>query len=86
MDCAESTDPTRERSASGLTIRIDRDLCVGFGDCVVEAPEAFMLDDEDVAVLVRPEVVHRERLLAACKACPVDAITVFGPDRAQLAP
>ncbi|MBI1989571.1 MAG: ferredoxin, partial [Betaproteobacteria bacterium] len=33
----------------GLRIRIDRTLCVGFGECVTAAPEAFALDGEDMA-------------------------------------
>jgi ferredoxin len=82
----DAAEVARERTVAGLTIRIDRDLCVGFGDCLTEAPEAFALDEADVAVLVRPESVTKERLLAACRACPVDAITVVGPDGAQLAP
>jgi ferredoxin len=66
-----------ERRVHGLRVVIDRDQCVGFGDCVKEAPEGFKLDDETVAVFVNPEAVERERLLRACDACPVDAITVY---------
>ena len=43
---------TEEMVVSGLRVQIDRSLCVGFGDCVSEAPEAFRLDDEDLAVFV----------------------------------
>jgi ferredoxin len=75
-----------ERRVGGLRIRIDRQLCVGFGDCVEGAPEAFRLDDEDVAVLTAPERVERERLLAACDTCPVDAITVWNENGVQLVP
>jgi len=74
------------RTVEDITLRIDRTLCVGFGDCVTEAPEAFELDDEEVAVFVRPEAVERGRLLAACRACPVDAITVTDADGSPLAP
>jgi len=63
-----------------LRVEIDRDLCVGFGDCVVESPESFELDDEGIAVFTTPESVARGTLLAACAACPVDAITVFEDD------
>lgn len=79
-------DAPSERNVGDLALRIDRTLCVGFGDCVTEAPEAFALDDEDVAVFVRPETVERERLLTACRTCPVDAITVTDADGQQLAP
>jgi ferredoxin len=69
-----------------LRVRIDRSLCVGFGDCVTEAPEAFILDEEGVAVFVSPERVERERLLRACELCPVDAITVWDAEGIQIVP
>jgi ferredoxin len=75
-----------ERIVGGLRVRIDRTLCVGFGDCVTEAPEGFKLDEEGVAVFVNPEGVDRERLLRACDACPVDAITVWDERGAQIVP
>lgn len=79
-------DEASERAIGGLIVRIDRTLCVGFGDCVTEAPEAFELDDEEIAVFVRPEAVEREHLIAACRVCPVDAITVTDADGTPLAP
>lgn len=75
-----------ERQIGSLRVRIDRTLCVGFGDCVTEAPEAFVLDDSGTAVFVHPETVERERLLRACDVCPVDAITVWDESGAQLVP
>jgi ferredoxin len=75
-----------ERTAHGLRIVIDRDQCVGFGDCVKQAPEGFKLDEETVAVFAAPEVVERERLLRACDACPVDAITVYDEFGKQIVP
>lgn len=65
------------REVHGVRVVIDRDLCVGFADCVAEAPDAFDIDDEGIAVLTEPERSGRARLLDACAACPVDAITVF---------
>lgn len=75
-----------ERKVYGLRVVIDRDQCVGFGDCVKEAPDGFKLDDETVAVFVTPENVERDRLLRACDACPVDAITVFDEEGKQIVP
>ncbi len=75
-----------ERDVSGLRIRIDRVLCVGFGDCVTGAPDAFRLADDGVVVFVAPEGVERERLLAACDACPVDALTVWDASGKQVVP
>ena len=70
----------------GLRLRIDRDLCVGFGDCIDVAPEAFVLDADGIAVFLHAETVDRERLLRACDECPVDAITVWDEEKVQLVP
>ncbi len=79
--------PETERTIAGLRVQIDRDLCVGFGDCVTEASEAFRLDEENVAVFGSdPHSVEREQLLRACEVCPVDALTVWDTDGKQIVP
>ncbi len=75
-----------ERVVHGLRLVIDRDQCVGFGDCVKEAPEGFAQDDDTIAVFLNPEHVERERLLQACDVCPVDAITVYDEEGKQIVP
>lgn len=75
-----------DKSVGDLRIRIDRTLCVGFGDCVTGAPEAFVVADDGVVAFVAPEAADRERLLAACDACPVDALTVWDASGRQIVP
>ena len=75
-----------ERVVRGLRVTIDRELCVGFGDCVTAAPEGFKLDDESVATFLDPAAVERDRLLRACDACPVDAIAVWDETGKQIVP
>lgn len=75
-----------EREVGDLRIRIDRTLCVGFADCVKEAPGGFVIDEEGIAVFVDPGRVDRETLLRACDVCPVDAITVWDRAGMQLVP
>jgi ferredoxin len=76
-----------ERTILGLTVRIDRTLCVGFGDCIEEAPEIFELDAEGVAIFRETGgAADRVRLIEACRACPVDALTVLDSRGTQLAP
>jgi len=75
-----------ERVVHGLRVRIDRSLCVGFADCIELAPQAFQLDDSAVVTFVAPEAVERERLVRACDACPVDAITVWDETGRQIVP
>ncbi|HSM07622.1 MAG TPA: ferredoxin [Gemmatimonadota bacterium] len=85
-DAVPGADPEVTRRVGDLTVTIDRLLCVGFGDCIDEAPEAFEFDDEGIAVLTTPGEAERERLLKACEVCPVDAITVTDADGHQLVP
>lgn len=80
------SDEQEERVVGGLRVRIDRTLCVGFGDCVTAAPEAFILDGDDIAVFRAPETIDRACLLRACASCPVDALTVWDEDGAQIVP
>jgi ferredoxin len=80
------SDEAHERVVGGLRVRIDRTLCVGFGDCVTASPEAFILDNEDIAVFRAPETVDRACLVKACASCPVDALTVWDESGEQIVP
>ena len=80
------SDDETEWAGNGVRIRIDRTLCVGFGDCVTASPETFRLDEESIAVFVTPQVVDRATLLRACDSCPVDAITVWDAEGRQIVP
>lgn len=75
-----------ERQVGDLTVRIDRLLCVGFTDCLEEAPGAFVLDEDGVVAFADPEAPPRERLLRGCQACPVDALTVLDGAGRQIVP
>ncbi len=60
----------------GLEVEIDRDVCMGSGNCVYEAPGAFDLDDDSVAMVVDPAGAPEEQVVAAARKCPTHAITV----------
>jgi ferredoxin len=78
-------DNTLERRVGDLTVRIDRLLCVGFGDCIEMAPDAFEFDAEGIVRFKATiDNVGRERLILACDVCPVDALSVFDADGRQL--
>lgn len=85
-DAPDAPDGRYRREVHGLTVEIDVDLCVGFGDCVDVSPESFRLDGEELAEFTAPEAVDRETLLRACRACPVDAITARNDDGEVVAP
>jgi len=75
-----------EREVGDLRIAIDPSLCVAFSDCITAAPEAFQLNAEGVVAFLDPTRVERERLVAACDACPVDALLVWDVVGTQLVP
>ena len=66
-----------EKTLIGLRVQIDRTLCVGFGDCVTEAPQLFVLDEEGIAVFIDGGDIERDVLIRACEVCPVDALMVW---------
>ncbi len=62
-----------------MKITIDYDTCELHGDCILEAPEVFDIDDDaDVVVLLddSPEPALREKVQSAARKCPVAAIRV----------
>ncbi len=59
-----------------LEIDIDRDVCMGSGNCVYTAPGAFDLDDDSIAVVVDPAAAPLEQIVTAARHCPTGAITV----------
>jgi len=61
-----------------LEIRIDRDRCMGSGNCVFWAPDSFDLADDGHAVVVESAATDERRLRTAAQGCPVGAISVFG--------
>ena len=77
---------TIERAVGELRIAIDASLCVAFEDCITVAPEAFHLNPDGVVAFLDPERVERERLIAACDACPVDALLVWDAQGTQVVP
>lgn len=79
-----------ERRIGRYTIRIDRHLCVGFGDCIDEAAALFELDDESIVRFIGDETgdgaLHEESVLRACRSCPVDALVALDENGVQVAP
>ena len=69
-----------------MKIRVDRDLCIGVGNCVAYAPTVFKLDDENKTVVLDPSSVDNETLLEATESCPENAIIVENDEGHQLYP
>jgi ferredoxin len=64
----------------GLEIEIDRDVCMGSGNCVYEAPGVFDLDDDSIAFVVDPAASPEDQVIAAAQKCPTHAIAVRRDD------
>jgi ferredoxin len=63
------TDPDRSWS-----IEIDRERCMGSGNCVIYAPGTFDNDEEARAVLRHPSTDNLDEIRAAVESCPTGAI------------
>ncbi|MBZ4015046.1 ferredoxin [Streptomyces purpurogeneiscleroticus] len=59
-------------------ISIDKDLCIGSGQCALTAPKTFTQDDDGLSELLpHAEDAPADPLAReAARACPVQAITV----------
>ena len=83
-----------------LTVKVDDNICIGSGSCVVMAPEFFTLNEKDGKAEVRSEDGNKQRrelilevnsdqkekILTAAGACPVTAISVFDENGKKLFP
>ncbi len=76
-----------ERKVGDLTVRIDRGTCIGTTNCTKLAPEVLELDAENIIAFKNdPAAIERDRLIEACRVCPVDALIVLDAARNQLVP
>ncbi len=69
-----------------MKVTVDRDLCIGIGNCVGYAPTVFQLDFSNKAIVMDPSSVDAGTLLEAAKSCPQNAIIVEDDDGHQLYP
>ena len=87
MEATGLPDHVEERTVLGLRVRIDRTLCVAFETCIDLAPDVLRMDAIGVVTFVGGDpAIGRDRLVEACRACPVDALTVTDENDVQLAP
>jgi ferredoxin len=59
-----------------LEINIDREACMGSGNCSFYAPDTFDLDDEMIAIVVDPAGDPEEKIRLAAEGCPTRAISL----------
>jgi ferredoxin len=63
-------------SANKIRITIDREKCIGSGNCVFNADGVFEQDEDGIAEVVDPSAQSLETVQFAVSSCPVNAITM----------
>jgi len=59
-----------------LRVEIDRERCMGSGNCTYWAPKVFDLGEDMVAIVIGDPDPHRARAELAAEHCPTNAITL----------
>ena len=60
-----------------LSIEINREVCMGSGNCSFWAPGVFDLDDDGIAIVTDPEGEPEDKIVLAGQGCPTQAIAIF---------
>jgi ferredoxin len=60
-----------------VRITIDRERCMGSGNCAFWAPSTFDLDDEMKAIVIDPEGDRADKVRNAVEACPTHALALI---------
>jgi ferredoxin len=60
-----------------LSIEINREVCMGSGNCSFWAPGVFDLDDDGIAIVTDPEGEPEDKIVLAGQGCPTQAISIF---------
>ncbi len=69
-----------------MKVKVDRDACIGVGNCVAFAPTVFQLDKENKAVVLDASSVDLDTLIEAAKSCPENAIIIEDDEGNQIYP
>jgi ferredoxin len=61
-----------------MQVKVDRDVCIGAGNCVLTLPKVFDQDDEGLVTLLEPEPPGEDAELVgrAVRLCPSGAISI----------
>jgi ferredoxin len=65
---------------------VDRDVCIGVGNCVAIAPTVFKLDDQNKATVLGISSIDEQTIMDAAENCPVSAIIIEDDSGRQIYP
>jgi ferredoxin len=69
--------PGRRPKEHIVRVIVDRDACIGSGNCVLTVPDVFDQDEEGTVVLLTDDPIGLEdEVSLAALQCPAQAITV----------
>lgn len=74
-----NADPDAPAHATVATVHIDRDRCMGSGNCAYWAPATFDTDEEGYAILIGDPAAEVDRVELAAENCPTGAISFNTP-------
>lgn len=66
-------------------LSVDRDRCMGSGQCTFYAPNTFDLDDDSIAVVVNDHGDSEDKIQTAMDVCPTRAIARVLPENGRTA-
>ena len=87
MSLKDPNNPSGPIVVKRMSVKVDRDLCIGAATCVAVAAKAFDLDTEAKAVILdSADEETREAIIEAAKACPTAAIIIHDENGKQIFP
>jgi ferredoxin len=68
-----------------MRLEVDRDVCIGSGNCVLTAPDIFDQDDDGVVTLLvaDPDADQDQRIQEAVERCPSGALSLVDREPAR---
>lgn len=64
-------------------VQVKRDLCIGAASCLAFAPDTFVLDDANKAVIQETSQETEDNLMLAAQSCPTKAIFLVDTETDQ---
>ncbi|MEX1052540.1 MAG: ferredoxin [Patescibacteria group bacterium] len=87
MSLKDPKNPSGPVNIKGMSVKVDRDLCIGAATCIAVAAKAFDLDTEAKAVFLdSADEETKETIIEAAKSCPTAAIIIHDENGKQIYP